>query len=150
MARQPNTCRGPAIGHLPGTDERIPTRNFNGYAEPVADLYSPDQSEKLLMYMQRVWAVIAAVLLVASVAIATCGSQSLSLGQALVLLDHDLAGQAIAATKRIIGNRAWDTLVEPLMMRPDWLIPAFAGIISLGLALSFSGRNSARRSHRRS
>jgi preprotein translocase subunit SecG len=100
--------------------------------------------------MQRVWAVIAAVFLVASVAIATFGSESLSLGQALFQIDHDLADKVIGSTKRVVGNWAWDSLVQPLMQRPDWLIPACFGIISLGLSLSLTGRKSARQSHRRS
>jgi sulfoxide reductase catalytic subunit YedY len=48
----------PAVSHprwsqaserLLGSDERVPTRIFNGYAEQVADLYTNHKNEKLFM-----------------------------------------------------------------------------------------------------
>jgi methionine sulfoxide reductase catalytic subunit len=38
-----------ASERLPGGDERVPTRIFNGYAEQVASLYTDRKSEKLFM-----------------------------------------------------------------------------------------------------
>jgi hypothetical protein len=100
--------------------------------------------------MQRVLAVISAVLLVAAVAIATFGPQSVTLGEALYLLDHELVDRLLTASRRLWGGWARDALIQPLLLRPAWLIPASGGIIFAGLALSFSGRKSTRRSHRRS
>ena len=100
--------------------------------------------------MQRVLAVISAVLLVAAVAIATFGPQSVSLGEALYLLDHDLVNRLLTASNRLGSGWPREALIQPLLLRPAWLIPASAGIICAGLALSVSGRKSPRRSHRRS
>jgi hypothetical protein len=100
--------------------------------------------------MPRVLAVISAVLLVAAVAIATFGPQSITLGEALYLLDHDLVDRLLSFSHRVWGGWPREALVQPLLFRPAWLIPASGGIISAGLAMSLSGRKSTRRSHRRS
>jgi len=100
--------------------------------------------------LQRILAVISAVLLVAAVALATFGSESVSLGQALFLLDHDVVDKLLAWSNRVWGNRAWAMVIQPLLARPAWLIPASAGIVCIGLSLSVSSRKSTHRSHRRS
>jgi hypothetical protein len=100
--------------------------------------------------LQRVLAVISAILLVTAVAIATFGSQSVSLGQALFLLDHDVVDRLLAWSNRVWGTRVWELVVQPLLVRPAWLIPASLGIICVGLSVSLSSRKSASRSHRRS
>lgn len=100
--------------------------------------------------MQRVFAVISAVLLVAAVAIATIGPQSVTLGEALYLLDHSFVDRLLAFSHRLWGDWAQGALIRPLLLRPAWLIPASAGIICAGFAVSVSGGKSTRRSHRRS
>ena len=100
--------------------------------------------------MQRVLAVISAVLLVAAVAIATFGPQSVTLGEALYLLDPELVDRLLAVSHRLWGGWTHDALIQPLLLRPAWLIPATGGIICAGLAMSVPGRKSTRRSHRRS
>jgi uncharacterized membrane protein len=100
--------------------------------------------------MQRVLAVISAALLVTAVAVATFGPQSVTLGEALYLLDHDFVGKLLALSHRFWGDWAREALIQPLLLRPAWLIPASAGIICAGVSLSLSGRKSTRRSHRRS
>jgi hypothetical protein len=100
--------------------------------------------------MQRVFAVISAVLLVATVAIATFGPQSVTLGEALYLLDPTFVDRLLAFSHRLWGDWTQGGLIRPLLLRPAWLIPASAGIICAGLAVSLSGRKSTRRSHRRS
>ncbi len=102
------------------------------------------------MIAQRVLAVIAAALLVAAVAIATFGPQSISLGQALYLFDHDVLDKLPGWASRTFGNWVWDSVVAPLLVRPAWLIPASAGIICIGLSMSLSYRKTTHRSHRRS
>jgi hypothetical protein len=100
--------------------------------------------------LQRTLAVISAILLVAAVGIATFGPQSVSLGQALVLLDHDVVDRLLTWSNRMWGAKVWSSVIQPLLVRPAWLIPASAGLICAGLALSWSNRKSTHRSHRRS
>ena len=102
------------------------------------------------MIAQRALAVIAAVLLVAAVAIATFGSESITLGQAIYLLDHDVLDKLPLWSSRTLGNWMWLTIIQPMLERPAWLIPASAGLVCIGLSLSLSNRKTTHRSHRRS
>jgi methionine sulfoxide reductase catalytic subunit len=43
----PHARRGQASDRLLASDERVPTRTFNGYAEQVAGLYTDHKTEKL-------------------------------------------------------------------------------------------------------
>jgi hypothetical protein len=99
---------------------------------------------------QRVLAVIAAVLLVSAVAIATFGAESISLGQALYLVDHDLLNALPDWSRHAIGVWFWTMIIQPLLVRPAWLLPASAGIICIGASMSLSNRKTTHRSHRRS
>jgi hypothetical protein len=99
---------------------------------------------------QRVLAIIAAILLVAAVAVATFGPQSVSLGQALLLLDRDVLAKLPLWSTRVLGNWVWETLIQPLLVRPAWLVPASLGLVCIGLSLSLSNRKTTHRSHRRS
>jgi hypothetical protein len=99
---------------------------------------------------QRALAVIAAVLLVVAVAVATFGSQSLSLGDAITLLDQDFLARLPSWSARTFGDWMWVSVVQPLMVRPAWLVPATLGLICTGLAFSLSNRKTTHRSHRRS
>jgi hypothetical protein len=99
---------------------------------------------------QRALAVIAAVLLVAAVGIATFGPQSVSLGQALFQLDDTSLDVLLKWSNRVLGSWVWGAVVQPLLVRPAWLVPASAGLICCGLALSLSNRKTTHRSHRRS
>jgi hypothetical protein len=99
---------------------------------------------------QRVLAVLAAIFLVTAVAVATFGPQSISLGQALYLLDHDVLDKLSGWASRTFGSRLWDAAIAPLLVRPAWLVPASAGIICVGLSMSLSNRKTTHRSHRRS
>ncbi len=102
------------------------------------------------MIAQRVLAVISAILLVAAVAIATFGPESISLGQALYLLDHDVLDKLPDWSTRMMGNWFWSSVIQPLLVRPAWLIPASIGIVCVGLSVSLSNRKTTHRSHRRS
>jgi hypothetical protein len=99
---------------------------------------------------QRVLAVLAAVLLVAAVAIATFGVESISLGQAIYLLDHDVLDKLPTWSSRTLGGWMWVAVIQPLLERPAWLLPAAAGLVCAGLSLSLSNRKTSHRSHRRS
>jgi hypothetical protein len=100
--------------------------------------------------VQRALAVIAAVLLVSAVGIATFGPESVSLGQALFLLDDTALDTLMRWSNRLSRGWAWAAIVQPLLVRPAWLVPASAGIICSGVALSLSNRKTTHRSHRRS
>jgi hypothetical protein len=99
---------------------------------------------------QRVLAVISAALLVAAVAIATFGPESISLGQAFYLLDHDILDKLAVWSTRVMGKWAWSSVIQPMLVRPAWLVPASAGIVCVGLSMSLSYRKTTHRSHRRS
>ncbi len=102
------------------------------------------------MIAQRALAVIAAILLVAAVAIATFGAGRLSLGQAIYLLDHDVLDKLPLWSSRTLGKWMWTSVVQPLLERPAWLLPASLGLVCIGLSLSLSNRKTTHRSHRRS
>ena len=102
------------------------------------------------MIAQRVLAVVAAILLVSAVAIATFGAGSASLSQALDMLDHDVLSAMPKWFSRTLGNWMWLSVIQPVLQRPAWLLPASAGLICAGLSLSLSNRKTSHRSHRRS
>ncbi len=102
------------------------------------------------MIAQRALAVISAVFLVSAVAVATFGPESISLGQALYLFDHDVLGKLPDWTTRTLGPWMWNSVLQPMLVRPAWLVPASAGIIAAGLSMSLSNKKSPHRSRRRS
>lgn len=102
------------------------------------------------MIAQRILAVLSAILLVGSVAVATLGPPSVPLGQALFMIDHDLMENMHRVITSGSAEWVWSELMVPMLLRPAWLIPASAGIICAGIALSLSNRKPAPRSHRRS
>lgn len=98
----------------------------------------------------RILAVVAAVLLVLSVAIATFSTESVSLGQALYSWDQDALDGASNWAIKHLGAWSWTMVMEPLLVRPAWLLPASMGIICVGISASLSSKKTTRRSHRRS
>ena len=101
------------------------------------------------MIAQRALAVISAILLVAAVGIATFGPESISLERALELLNHDMADKLPAWSGRVLGSWVWTAMIQPLLVRPAWLVPASAGIICIGLSMSLSYRKTTHPSRRR-
>jgi hypothetical protein len=99
--------------------------------------------------LQRVFAVLAAILFVGSAALATLGPWAASLGRSLAGLQPDLPDRLHGWTERNIGAWVWSDLIQPILQRPVWLVPVAVGLVCLGLAVSLAGRNAARRSHRR-
>lgn len=102
------------------------------------------------MIAQRVFAVVAAILLVGSVALATLGPPGLPLGQLIFMLDHDVMQTLRAGIEQHLAAWLWRNGAVPVLVRPAWLVPASLGLICAGAAVSFSNRKPARRSHRRS
>ncbi len=90
----------------------------------------------------RVFAVLAALFLVGSVALATLAPPGLTLGQGLVWLDHT----GPTWLREHSPAWAWNWLEVPFMVRPLWLIPACLGLICAGMAATLNlGSASPRR-----
>jgi hypothetical protein len=100
--------------------------------------------------LQRILAVIAAILLVGSVALATLGPPGVPLGHLLLMLDHDLTEALRSGIERHLASWIWDDLAVPMLVRPAWLVPAALGLICAGAAFSVPVRKPAGRPHRRS
>ncbi len=90
------------------------------------------------------------MLLVGAVALAMLGPPEVPLGQALLMLDHDLMDGMHTFIGTHLAAWLWDYGLMPLLVRPAWLVPAGLGLVCGGLSLSLSTRKTARRSHRRS
>ncbi len=102
------------------------------------------------MNAQRTLAVLAAVLFVASVGLATVSPRMVTLGAVLSYLSAE--GEILLHNwlVRVVGVWSWDYVVRPLLIRPAWLLPGSLGLICAGVALTLPARDATRRSHRRS
>ena len=98
----------------------------------------------------RVFAILAAVLLVGAFALATLVAPDLSLGAALFTLgDHALQSVHDGISAHL-GSWAWSSVAVPLLLRPVWLVPAGLGLVCAGAALTLTSRPPHHRSRRRS
>jgi hypothetical protein len=97
----------------------------------------------------RALAILSAVFLVGSVALATLGPPELPLGQALFLLDHSFMDTLQETLEQHLPDWLWTGVVVPLLLRPVWLIPVSLGLVCGGCALSLPSRKQVRRSQRR-
>ncbi len=102
------------------------------------------------MTLQRIFAVLAATLLVGAVALAMLFPPSLPLGDLLLMLDHDATDAVHAFVGRHFSEWIWSDLATPLLLRPAWLVPATLGLICAGAATSIPTSKTTGRSHRRS
>jgi len=100
--------------------------------------------------LQRVLAVLSAILLVGAVALATLGPPGLPSGQVLLLIDHGLTEAVHSSVEKYLTDWIWADLLLPLLIRPAWLVPVALGLVCAGAAFSLHGRKPARRPHRRS
>ena len=99
--------------------------------------------------LARVLAVVAAIMLVGAVAAGTLGPPDMSLGEALTSLDH-LKVTAIEAYIRVHWSAwFWDHPVRAVMERPVWLLPACAGLLFAGGAMTAASTQKAPTSRRR-
>lgn len=94
----------------------------------------------------RVFAVLAALLLVSAVAIATLTPQGLTLGQGLLMLDRGWPGWLKAST----AGWMWEWIELPVLMRPLWLVPASLGLICAGMSATLNIGNASPSRRRRS
>ena len=101
------------------------------------------------MNAQRILTVVAAALFVGAVALATIGTEPVSLSQALGFMTNFGAETVRGWVIRVCGPGMWRNVAEPLLIRPAWLPFASLGLICAGIALSLRGGDAPRRSHRR-
>lgn len=93
------------------------------------------------MTLQRILAVVAAVLLVGAVALALMVPPDQPLSTTLAAIAPGLAD----SLRAMFGSGAAAAVLGALLERPAWLIPACAGVIVAGAALTRRGGRSARR-----
>ena len=102
------------------------------------------------MTAQRILAVLAAVLFVGAVALATVSKQMVSMGAVVSFFSASGVQDLHNWLVRVPGVWAWIWVAQPLLIRPAWLPVGSLGLLLAGVALSWPTRDAARRSHRRS
>ena len=100
--------------------------------------------------MPRIFAVLAAVLLVGSVALASLLPADISLRQAVHAIDAAWASHAQQAVIGSLGRGFWAAVVLPLLIRPVWMIPVCLGLICVGGAFTALSQGAPRTKQRRS
>ena len=106
--------------------------------------------EAALPMLPRLFAVLAAVLLVGSVGLAALLPADISLAQALAVLDETLPGHLQNLVSGALGRWLWLAVFHPLLVRPVWLIPVSLGLICVGGALTTLSHAPPRTKQRRS
>ena len=101
------------------------------------------------MIVAKILAVLAAALLVGSIALATLGPQEMSLGEVLNALDHLRFAAVEAYVRTHISAWVWDHPVRSLLVRPPWLLPATVGVLLAGAAMTTATSQKAPNSRRR-
>jgi len=99
---------------------------------------------------QRILAVIAAVLLVGSVAVATMGPPDMPLGQTLFMIDHSILKVLQTDIDDHVAHWVWAYVFVPFLLRPAWLLLATLGVICAGLSMTLASRQAPRNQRRRS
>jgi hypothetical protein len=89
--------------------------------------------------ISRIFAVVAASLLVGAVALATLGPADLALAHGLYLLDHDVLTKLQSAQAHLPAW-FWTWGVMPLLSRPVWLLPTALGLVCAGISATFVSR----------
>ncbi len=101
------------------------------------------------MKVAKTLAVLAAVLLVGAVAIATLGPPDMTFGEGLAALDH----VRLAAVERYfrihLSAWVWEHPLSALFARPLWLMPAALGLVCAGAAATAATMPSATTTRRR-
>ena len=101
------------------------------------------------MMVAKVLAVVAAFMLVGAVAAGTLGPPDMSLGEALASLDHLRMSAMEAYVRTHWSAWFWEHPVRALMERPVWLMPACAGLLFAGGAMTAASMQKAPTSRRR-
>ncbi len=103
-----------------------------------------------LPVLPRIFAILAAVLLVGSVALASLMPTDTSLVQAFQAIDQGGPEHLQRMLIGLLGHGFWDSVVVPLLVRPVWLIPVCLGLICVGGAVTALSHASPRTKQRRS
>jgi hypothetical protein len=98
----------------------------------------------------KIFSVLAAMLLVGSLALATLLPPDMSLHEAIHAIDASRADHFQLAVVGGLGKGFWNIAAVPLLMRPVWLIPLCLGLICVGGALSSSFQATPRTKRRQS
>ena len=100
--------------------------------------------------LPRIFAVLAAVLLVGSVAMASLLPQDISLYGALHRMHPVSPDHLQQLVTGRLGHFIWTVVALPLLNRPVWLIPVSLGLICVGGAVSTLNPAAPRTKQRRS
>ena len=103
-----------------------------------------------LVLMPRIFAVIAAVLLVGSVGLAALLPGGISLRESISQLDTDALGQMQRVLVGALGHGFWQVIMLPILARPVWMLPTCLGVICIGGAVTALTHVSQRANHRQS
>lgn len=101
------------------------------------------------MILIRAMAVLAAANMVAAFALATLLPPMLTLGQFIGMLSSGAPQAVRDFFVERLSPWAWLNVAMPVLLRPCWLLPACAGILFAGGAMTLSSLKSVPRSHRR-
>ena len=99
--------------------------------------------------LAKILAVLSAVMLVGAVAVGTLGPPDMTLAEALARLDHASMTAVEGYVRTHVANGLWDSPITALLMRPVWLVPAAAGLVLAGGALTVVQSQKAPNSRRR-
>lgn len=101
------------------------------------------------MIAARLFAVLAAVNLVAAFALATLLPPTLTLAQLIAMFDARLLYVAHDFVTANGSGWLWAHMLMPLLLRPAWLLPTGTGLVFAGGAMTLGSRKGVPRSHRR-
>jgi len=100
--------------------------------------------------VSRIFAVIAAMFLVAAVATAMLAPPAMPLGHVLFAIDREWMDALQAAMRHDLPDWLSQWVISPFLLRPAWMLPASIGLVASGLSLSFSSRARPDHARRRS
>ena len=98
----------------------------------------------------RMFAVVAAVLLVGSIALASLLPADMNLRQAINALDGMATERAQHLMVAVLGRGFWEAVLVPLLVRPVWMVPVCLGLICVGGAVTALSQGAQRPKQRRS
>lgn len=98
----------------------------------------------------RILAVIAAILLVATFALATLGPADISLEHAMAMMDPRMLARLTPGAGAPTGAWLWAHFVVPFLGRPVWMLPGALTLLCAGGAVTLASVGTRRSHHRRS
>jgi hypothetical protein len=110
---------------------------------------TPEEGPELAL-VTRIFAVLAAVLLVGSLAIVSVLPADMTLVQGLAALDGALPEHLQAGVMGSVGHFAWMHVFMPFLVRPVWFIPVCLGVMCVGGAVTTIGHAAPKTRQRRS